>query len=381
MALFMPADILLPRTDLTKWSVIACDQYTQEGEYWEKVKNFVGEAYSSLNLIVPEANIRGDVKALTVSANQNMEKYLKADIFEHHKNAMIYIERTLKDGSVRKGLVGAIDLEGYNLNLGALSPICATEKTVKERLPIRIEVRRTAQLEIPHSMMLINDIEKTVIEPLCTKVKERAPLYDFTLMEEAGKIKGWLLLESEKEKVDKALSKLFEKMKEAGLPLIAVGDGNHSVAAARVLWEEIRENLTKQERENHPARFLLTELVNLYDEGLKFYPIHRVVFDVDKAKLIKEIAEKKIDATDVTALQSFLDEYIEKNGGAVDYIHGEDALNELCERKNAIGFILPAYDKTKLFSTVVKEGVLPRKAFSMGKAEDKRFYLEARLIK
>ncbi len=409
---FKNADILIPRNeDMHKWAVIACDQYTSEPEYWNEVYKTVGDAPSTLNLILPEIYLEeNDVSERINNIHASMDKYISDNIFEEYKNAMIYVERVQSNGIVRKGIVGAIDLEEYDFSKGSTSQVRATEATVIERIPPRIKVRQGASLELPHIMILIDDPDNTVIEPLAEISDDMQKLYNFELMQNSGSIKGYLLDEQAQEKVNSALCNLADNaVSENGdLLLFAMGDGNHSLATAKEFYEQLKKANPDKDFSNHPARYALVEIVNLYSKALKFEAIHRLVYDVDCDKLISELTtalelsennvsdqyiimshngtekklyiNKKSSNLSVGSLQNFLDSYIKSNGGKIDYIHGADTVRSLAEKHNGISFILPDMDKLQLFPTVIKDGALPRKTFSMGHAEDKRFYIEARKI-
>ena len=417
---FSPADILLPvDCGLTKWAVVACDQYTSQPEYWERVDNYVGEAPSTLRLILPESKLESDnVEEEIAKINQNMENYLKEERLRSLDNSLLYIERKLEGGKTRFGLIGKLDLEQYDYSKGSGTPVRATEGTVLERIPPRMRVRRNAPIELPHIMVLIDDPDKNIIEPLHEATSKMSMVYKTTLMENGGQIAGYLL---DKEQTEDVLTKMaaladperFAKYYNAeGYPVLtfAMGDGNHSLATAKACWEELKPTLSEAERETHPARYALIELTNLHDDSLEFEAIHRVLFEVDGEKLLNDymaaypgahlgegeghqvtyiLNGKKGVVTvpnptaqlEVGTLQSFLDTYLKENGGKIDYIHGEDVTEELASQPNSIGFILPCMDKDQLFPTVIFDGALPRKTFSMGEAHDKRFYLEARKIK
>ncbi len=416
---FHNADILLPKkgTDMNKWSVIACDQYTSEPQYWEDVNKTVGDAPSTLNLILPELYLEQDGVAERIdNIHSAMDKYVSDGIFEEYKNSMVYVERIQSNGILRQGIVGAIDLEKYDFAKGSTSEVRATEATVIERIPPRIKVRQGAPLELPHIMILIDDPDNTVIEPLAKAVSDDSKLYDFGLMQNGGSIKGWLLDENTQEKIDSALSALGQQEtfnKKYGLSdtpvlLYAMGDGNHSLATAKEFYEQLKKANPDKDFSNHPARYALAEIVNLHSDALKFEAIHRLVCDVDNEKLIAELTEalglsetaesdqyvicvcggvekklyinKKSSNLSVGSLQNFLDGYLKANGGKIDYIHGAETVKLLAEKHSGIAFILPDMDKSQLFPTVIKDGALPRKTFSMGHAEDKRFYIEARKI-
>ena len=416
---FHNADILVPKkdTNMNKWAVIACDQYTGEPEYWEQVSKNVGSAPSTLNLILPELYLEQDGVAERIdNIHAAMDKYTADGIFDEYKNAMVYVERVQNNGILRQGIVGAIDLEKYDFSKGSTSEVRATEATVIERIPPRIKVRQGAPLELPHIMILIDDPENTVIEPLANAVSENDKIYDTELMQNGGSIKGWLLDADKQEKTDKALSALAQPEcfgKKYGLSdtpvlLYAMGDGNHSLATAKEFYEQLKKANPDKDLSDHPARYALAEIVNLHSDALKFEAIHRLVYDVDNDKLISEITDalglsetavsdqyvicsccgtekklyisKKSSNLSVGSLQNFLDSYLKANGGKIDYIHGSDTVKNLAEKHGGIAFILPDMNKSELFPTVIKDGALPRKTFSMGHAEDKRFYIEARKI-
>lgn len=419
MNIFNTADILLPQgVEYSKWSVVACDQYSSEPEYWERAKEIVGDAPSALKIIFPEAYLNdGDADERIKSINAEMEKYLSDGIFKEHKNALIYVERTQADGRTRRGIIGAIDLEYYDYSVGSQSAVRATEGTILERIPPRQRIRRNAAVELPHIIMLIDDRKREIIESIAKRRSELIKAYDFDLMQGGGHIKGWGLDKSAIAAVRNGLHALEDKAEfekkynvTGKEPLvIAVGDGNHSLATAKACWEEIKPTLSVEERKTHPARFALAELMNLHDDALEFEPIHRIVFGVDadavvkalyeyypqtsetdnggqKVVIVKNGREKPVYITDaptnlaVGTLQKFLDEYLEANGGEVDYIHGADVVRSLSEQENTIGFCFDGMEKNELFATVIKDGALPRKTFSMGEACDKRFYLEAKKI-
>jgi len=403
---FKPADILLPKhADWEKWSVVACDQYTSEPEYWEKVEEIVGDAPSTLRLTLPEIYLESeDAPARIAKIGEAMRTY--APEMETLENTFVYVERTLSDGRIRRGIVGAVDLEAYNYEKGAKSPIRATEGTVIERIPPRLRVREGATMELPHVMILIDDRKKTVIEPLMEKRGEC--LYDFDLMQGGGHIAGYRVNEADAEKVQEAISALAAEFTartgEENPFVLAMGDGNHSLATAKAYYENIKKTLSPEEAAVHPARYALAEIVNLHDEALVFEPIHRVVFGVDPKALLADFAEfckkneggnapqeipyyyeggegvlrieKPVSPLAVGTLQRFLDE----KGVKTDYIHGADVTARLGKEAGNMGFLLPPMDKNALFDTVEADGVLPRKTFSMGEANEKRFYLEARKI-
>lgn len=416
---FLPADVLLPQDcDMEKWSVVACDQYTSEPEYWDNADKFVGTSPSTLHLILPEAELKSDnVRQRIGAINKNMDDYLDNGVFHEVNDSFILVERTLKNGAVRTGLVGVVDLEDYDYHKGAGSLIRATEGTVLERIPPRVRVREGASLELPHVMLLIDDPLRTVIEPVADQKSKFETLYDFDLMCDSGHIKGYRVSGGALGGIADSLQKLaspdaFNKkygVKDKPVLLFAVGDGNHSLATAKECWERVKKTLPSAGT-YHPARYALVELVNIHDKSLGFEPIHRVVFGVEPQKMIDAFlsyyksaklgegagqrieyisaagrgvltVEKPDSGLAVGTLQNFLDHYTKENGGAVDYIHGEGVVGTLGAKSGNIGFLLPAMGKSELFKTVITDGVLPRKTFSMGSACDKRFYLECRKIK
>jgi len=389
------AKILLPKSNFDKWSVIACDQYTSEPEYWEETKANVKDSPSALNIILPEVYLKPDNTAEINAINQKMNEYLENGVFNTYENTIVYVERALKDGKVRNGLVGLIDLEDYSFEKGAKTAVRATEATVLERIPPRVKIRKDASLELPHVMLLIDDPDLTVIEPLNTAKDEMEILYDFELMQNAGHIKGYKLSEKAVEAVNVALDKLKVKSQD-GL-LFAVGDGNHSLATAKACYEN-----------ENGSRYALVEVVNIHDLSLEFEPIYRVLFNVNPENVIEEflkwtadgdqnnlqsftfcyngkeetIKVKSKGALCVATLQVFIDEYLKQNKSAVvDYIHGIESTKKLAQSENSLGINFDGMEKSELFKAVSLDGSLPRKTFSMGCADDKRFYLEARKIK
>ena len=398
MAIFNKADIMLPKgQDLTKWSVVACDQYTSQPEYWQEVEKIAQSAPSTLNLVYPEAFLsEGDKRIEKI--NDEMKKYCDEGIFNTYKNSLIYVERTLSGGRVRKGIVGAVDLEDYDFHKGVKCPIRATEGTVLERIPPRVKIRENAPLELPHVMLLIDDKEKTIVE----NVKKGEKVYDFELMQNGGHLSGWLI-----EDADNLLKSIEKFAQNAPDGLVfAVGDGNHSLATAKTCWENLKPTLAPEERENHSARFCLVELENIHDDVLEFEPIHRVVFNVgDKNDFIEKLSlelgcteennggqcitvcidGEKTDLyigkpTSPLAVGS-VQKYLDSIGAEVDYIHGDDVTLNLSKNEGSVGILLPKPEKSSLFETVIKDGALPRKTFSMGEANEKRYYMEAKKIK
>jgi len=434
-------EILLPKngTDMSKWSVVACDQYTSQPEYWEKAGELTGEAPSTLHMIIPEVYLDTEKeKELVPEVNRNMKKYLEDNILVKQKPGFVLVDRKTSKASSRKGLVVALDLEHYDFREGSKTLIRATEGTILDRLPPRIKVRNYAPIELPHIMVLIDDPERTVIEPLFDMNLEK--IYDFELMMGSGNIEGYRLVkENTINSIAEKLSKLADletfnqkyNVKDQPVLLYAMGDGNHSFATAKSIWEELKKNAKPTEEiMSHPARYALVELVNLHDVGLEFEPIHRVVFNVDtkdmfnnmgefyaghgsellirtfSSKLKAETAAKKARGNnfhavsfvthetdgvlvikdpkftlEVATLQSFLDSYlVDKQNAKIDYIHGKEVVSELGSKLGNVGFFLEPMSKHDLFKTIILDGALPRKTFSMGKADEKRFYLECRKI-
>ena len=413
MNAFLPADILMPKTDsMEKWAVIACDQFTSDQAYWDRVRKNAEGAVSTINLILPEAELGTEKEAEhTAVINATMKRYMDEDVFTTYPNSFVYVERQLENGSIREGLVGMVDLDAYDYSTGATSAIRATERTVAERIPPRQRVRRDAPIELPHILMLCDDHDKKLIEPIGAKKDSLKKLYDFDLMEGGGHITGWLVEGKDVDEFNKALADytatVGEKYKGLkGVPMVfAVGEGNHSLATAKSCYEELKKNHPGEDLSNHPARYALVELENIHDPAQVFEPIHRVIFKTDTEKLLAALQKDACaeggfpvqwytkDASGtvyldrakselaVGVLQGFLDDYLKDNAGEIDYIHDDDALISLAKQDGAIGFLLPAMEKSQLFRGVIADGILPRKTFSMGHSREKRYYLEGRKIK
>jgi uncharacterized protein (DUF1015 family) len=398
---FTPAKILLPKNNPETWSVIACDQFSSEREYWDRVTETVGDRPSTLNMVVPEAYLGSiSMEEASLSRNEKMAQYLSEDVFTEYDNALIYVEREITGGKIRRGIIGKLDLEAYDYLAGVNPPARASEKTVVDRLPPRIKVRSGACLEMPHILVLIDDEKREAIEPLTEKKASFEKVYDFDLMENGGHIRGFKLSEEEAQRVVEAMDALGQREVQ-----FVIGDGNHSLAAAKDCWREIKKTLTPEEIENHPARFALVEICNVYDEGIEFEPIHRIVFNCDPEAVLADLTARAGDADGreletiangkrgsikivnsslgglIGAIQKILDEWENEKGVTVDYIHDEKALEELAKQPNSLAIFLPAMDKSDLFTTVEKDGVFPKKSFSIGHARDKRYYLECRKIK
>ena len=417
---FLPADILLPQDcEYAKWSVVACDQYTSQPEYWQRVEEHVGSAPSALRLILPESCLDGpNVETDIMEINNTMTRYLREERFKTLPASLVYVERRLDNLRLRRGLVGMVDLEQYDYEPGASTLVRATEGTVMSRIPPRVAVRKNAPLELPHVMLLADDPENTVIEPLSARKGELEPLYDFDLMERGGHIAGWRLDEAAMAQAAAALTALadpesFHKkygLTDGAVMLFAVGDGNHSLATAKECYERQKKLTPPDQWDKLLARYALVELVNLHDSSLEFEPIHRVLFGVDPQALLSDLlaafpgahegagaghvlpyvhaggegavtVPRPAAQLEVGTLQPFLDGYVKAHGGRIDYIHGDDVARQLGRQPGNLAFLLPAMGKDRLFPTVIRDGVLPRKTFSMGHAHDKRFYLEARKIR
>ena len=408
-----PARILLPAPAVPRetWACIACDQYTSEPEYWQKAFDRIGDAPSALRLILPEVYLKESEQRIP-AIHAAMASYLKEGLLVPGVDpGFVLCERTVPSGS-RLGLVCAVDLEQYSFEKGSLPLVRPTEQTIASRLPPRLVIRRGAPVELTHIMILIDDPGRTVLEPLRAKKDSLRKLYDFDLMLDGGHLKGWAVDQpADLDHVDSALNRLLDSLGENPL-LLAVGDGNHSLATAKAYWNELREGLSEAERENHPARFALCEIVNIHDEALLFEPIHRVVTGTDPDALLAgwqayaaargmtldaveghrfTVVSAKGDrivtvgnpegAIPCETIQKFLDDFLARHPEAeIDFIHGEQSLRTLANAPGAVGFLLPEIDKNSFFSDVKKLGVLPRKTFSMGEADEKRFYMEAKEI-
>ena len=401
MAIFTGADILLPKNaDYEKWAVIACDQFTSQPEYWEEVAREVGDAPSTLHMILPEVLLPGTDEQIA-AIHKTMAGYLESGVFAEYKDSYIYVERTLLDGSIRKGLVGALDLNQYDYRPETDTRVRATEATVQERIPPRMRVRRGAPLEMPHVLMLCDDQKKTIIEPLAAEKQNMQKVYDFSLCADGGTIRGWLLSRELTAKVNAALA-VYEQEK---VPMTyAVGDGNHSLATAKACYEELKKNNPGADLSDHPARFALVELENIHDEAQQFAPIHRVIAHTQPEKILTYLQKTCKGETTcsipwfsgseqgvlelgirpgqlpLAVLQQALDAYLAANPGEIDYIHGDDVVQKLAQEKNALGFLVPGIEKNQFFQSIITDGILPRKTFSMGHAQEKRYYLEARKI-
>jgi len=421
-------DILIPKkgTDLKKWAVVACDQYTSEPQYWENALAYVGDDPSTLHLIYPEAYLEEkDPQARIDGINATMAKYLDDQLFETYQESFFLVHRTTGEGTGRWGLVVALDLEHYDYSKDSKTHIRATEGTILSRIPPRKQIRKDAPLELPHILVLISDAQRSIIEPLIEKRNTLPQVYDTELMAGGGHLSAYRVSGAELEPVASAFEQLHAALDPANPLLFAMGDGNHSLATAKACWEDIKKGLDTEQMERHPARYALVELENIFDPGLVFEPIHRVLFNLERTLFLKELSrhctsysleptaslamiEKALEAKDglqrfgycdseglaiitVTepestiaagTLQSVIDNLLSSGGKvAVDYIHGSDVTKTLGSKQGNIGLFLPSIDKETFFDTIIADGALPRKTFSMGEAHEKRFYMEARKIK
>lgn len=424
--------LLMPREgiDLSKWAVIACDQYTSQPDYWNNADTIVGDAPSTLRLTLPEVYLeQPDVKERTAKIQDAMLRYQQDGTLTEYEPGMMLVERTTKSGT-RRGVVLSFDLEAYDYQAGSQSLIRPTEKTVVERIPPRLAVREGASLELPHIMLLIDDPDRKVIEPLFADKDAFRKAYDTDLMLDGGHLSGWFVPEGKEtaaliERLNgladpETFNKKYGLTGEHAVLPYAVGDGNHSMATAKANWERIKQNLSEEERQDHPARFVLAEVVNIHDDSLEIEGIHRVLFHIHPREVFQAADDffrlhggmaycgdpKSAPSTNVQSfpcmfhgeqvtlcivdspwalpvatLQNFLDDFLEKNPKShIDYIHGADVVRELSQDARNMGFLLPDPAKEDLFRGVILDGVLPRKTFSMGEAQEKRYYMEARKI-
>lgn len=418
MAVLQGADILLPAdtVDVKKWAVIACDQFTSQPKYWNQVESFVGDEWSTLHMIYPEVYLstdNGTVYKERIRKIQNyMENCLKDGILAEriHQGYVLTVRET--DAGTRVGLLAALDLEAYDYSRNAKSRVRATEATVQARIPVRVGIREGAPVEIPHVMMLLDDIQCRLIEPLYDRRDTLPKLYNTDLMMGGGRVSGYAVEGAEAEELTSVLE---EMEKENDGIFLAVGDGNHSLAAAKACWEEVKKSLTEEECINHSARYALVEVVNIHSPALAFYPIHRIVFGGNREAVAGDFCEwlqscgicwnetREASEADVTfvqkewayhlrltdtkgrlaveILQGFLDEYLRAHSElCLDYVHDEQAVVKLSEEQSACGILLRAVDKRILFSAIAAGGVLPRKTFSIGEDYQKRYYMECRRL-
>ncbi len=384
-------EILLPESaDMTAWAVNACDQYTSDYAYWKRVEKLVGDKESTFNLVFPEIYLNDNPEVRIEKINKTMRSYINNGVFKTVSGGFVLVERTTVSGK-RTGIVLAIDLEDYSYEPGAKTPVRSTEATIMERIPPRVMIRRNAPIELPHVMLLYDDRDNTVLN----SVKLGGTLYDFNLNMDGGRVKGTFI--GNAEEVKNAFYALADGKREP--MLFAVGDGNHSLATAKNCWEEIKKTLPETEQAEHPARYALCEAVNIYDSALRFEPIHRLI-KTDKAELFakglktggsgkallavngktSEIAFDEDIPSGIRKLDAYISDFIETYGGEVDYIHGENELKSFTENSGA-GVVLPAIRKEDFFRLIITGGNLPRKTFSLGEGNEKRYYIEAKRIK
>ena len=443
LAIQVPEVLLpAPSVELSRWAVIACDQHTSEPDYWRQVRAEVGQSPSTLHLVLPEVLLaEGPPEDRIAGIQQRMREYLDGGVFGPPVRSFVYVERSTARAPRRRGLIAALDLDRYDFRPGALSLVRSSESTVHERILARLGVRREASLELPHVIVLFDDPERSVLEPLGQRLAAEPPLYDTELMLGAGRVRGWSVAkEKDLDAIHSALAELVRPevsrqrygVADPDVLLFAAGDGNHALAAAKTLWDEVKVGLTDEVASVHPARHALVELVNVHDDGVIFEPIHRVVFGVDPPGLLSALSEwfaaqgssctleevadeatlvSRLAGLDrdpqvhamgtvvrgsfglltlarpkaslpVASLQGFLAAYTsERSEVRVDYIHGAEAARTLAAEADRVGFLLPAMQKAELFGTIIREGALPAKTFSLGEADEKRFYLEARSLR
>jgi uncharacterized protein (DUF1015 family) len=401
---FHAADILLPqKISMKKWACVACDQFSSQPEYWDRVSQFVGDAPSTLHMIIPEAYLRqGRTEGRLEYIHGKMQQYLEENRFHTYRRSFIYLERTMLDGSRRRGLIGQIDLEDYDFTPGSGAMIRATEGTVQERIPPRMKLLSGAKLEFPHTILLCDDKKDAILRAAQSVLGEK--LYDFDLMEEGGHITGHLISGLGVGVMNAAISEYIAAVaaQQGDHPMVfAVGDGNHSLASAKACWEALKPTLSGDALFEHPARYALAELENIHDPAITFAPIHRVVAGAEVDTLLGMLRNMSVPGghpiTAITAsgeetlylpkesplavavLQPVLDSFTQRTGASIDYIHGEDVVRTLAQQPNTLGILVPGMDKAALFPGVLQGGVLPRKTFSMGQAQEKRYYLEGKM--
>ena len=400
-----PAKILLPKTDdYTSWACIACDQFTSEKEYWTELERQVKGKRTTLDLILPEIYLDEKTDERIARINENIRRYIKDDVFRELKDGFVLTVRSTPFVKRRIGLVAAIDLDEYEYSKKSDALIRSTEGTIEERIPPRLKIRKDAEVEFPHVMVLFDDEKREILEELYKNRSSYKKMYDFDLNMGGGHIEGYFIGETDSviKKFDALLDdeRLIKKYGKADRIQFAVGDGNHSLATAKAHWNNVKQTLTPEEKSLHPAKYALCEILNIYDEGIYFEPIYRLVFGVDKSAFLDGL--KKIDAGNIeiydgketvsfsgiatlpegiAATDAYIKGYIEKFGGAVDYIHGENNLKKLVSEKNGVGILFDKLKKEDLFKHVSSRGAFPRKTFSMGEGIEKRYYLEGRRIK
>ena len=392
------------------WAVIACDQFTSQPDYWERVKKRAEGKPSTGELIISEVDLKHHVEERIENVHQAMEDYLQRDLFTEYKDSYIYIERTLQNGDIRRGILGVIDLEAYDYRPDSTSPIRASEQTVLGRIPVRVKIRQNAPLEVSHVLMLADDDKMSLIAPITDHKNDLPLLYDFELMENGGRIRGWLVKGAEADAFDRRVSEYmirethrYEDL-EGDPVLFAVGDGNHSIVTAKEVYEAEKKAHPEKDFTNDPLRYTMVELNNLYDDVQKIESIYRIIRHTDPEKMLSQLSHVCTEGgypvtwcaggkegtvyldpargqLAISILQDFLDYYLSHEEGEIDYIHGEEVVRELSEEPGSIGFLMDPIDKTRLFPSLKADGPLTRKCFSMGHAREKRYYLEARRIR
>ena len=400
--IFREGNFLIPNeNELTHWPVIAVDQYTSQPEYWQAVKESVKDDPSSLHCVFPEVYLGNTDLHEIEKIHDQMRKYLNSSLFNEYPDSYIYIERTLQDGRIRKGILGCIDLEAYDYADYTDLPIRATEKTVTERLPSRIAIRKGAPMELSHVILLCDDAEKQLIESF--DPSELPLLYDLDLYGSGGHIRGWLVSGNDAKAFNERLDRYYETKKDSSL-LFAAGDGNHSIASAKEVYEELKKEHPETDYSDRPERYMSVELENIHDPIQVFEPIHRILYETDPGNVLSQLKDEladengveigwyckngkgtvKIDISDsgyaAGTVQKFLDRYLTHFSGEIDYIHDRENLIALSDRENTIGFELPPLENSAFFSTIEENGVYVRKTFSIGESDDKRYYLETRRI-
>lgn len=405
MSVFQPFDVLLPSRGVSvSWPVIACDQFTSEPEYWEKVCRIVGTDASTLALIFPEVWLGKDNASRIGAIEATMRSYLKNAVLASHPASFVYVERTLCTGAIRRGVVGTVDLEAYDFSEKTDKPIRATEKTVRSRIPPRVVIRKDASLELSHVLLLADDPTDRLLSGLEQKKATLPKLYDLDLMLGGGHLVGYLVSGNDAAEFSQAVADYEKERASVGTLFYCVGDGNHSLATAKTCYEDLKTRLPSEEGQDHPARYAMVELGNIRDKSLAFEPIHRLVVGKNPETVLSQLAKTagaleghritwvagqktgeiildcKFGVLPVAALQSALDDCLPEVGAELDYIHGEASLRKLAQEDNRLGFLLTAIAKEDFFTGVALGGVFPRKTFSMGEATDKRYYTEARRI-
>ena len=405
MSVFQPFDVLLPSRGVSvSWPVIACDQFTSEPEYWEKVCRIVGTDASTLALIFPEVWLGKDNASRIGAIEATMRSYLKNAVLASHPASFVYVERTLCTGAIRRGVVGTVDLEAYDFSEKTDKPIRATEKTVRSRIPPRVVIRKDASLELSHVLLLADDPTDRLLSGLEQKKATLPKLYDLDLMLGGGHLVGYLVSGNDAAEFSQAVADYEKERASVGTLFYCVGDGNHSLATAKTCYEDLKTRLPSEEGQDHPARYAMVELGNIRDKSLAFEPIHRLIVGKNPETVLSQLAktagaleghritwvagqktgeiilDRKFGVLPVAALQSALDDCLPEVGAELDYIHGEASLRKLAQEDNRLGFLLTAIAKEDFFTGVALGGVFPRKTFSMGEATDKRYYTEARRI-